>query len=330
MAIFDSEKRPRGLRVPSLSKIKAGASRKKSEPKSPDTDDEPSPPLPALDFDLVPVVNSTLRLHPPPTKELPSPPKDQLPPPIQISTQVPARRELSSNTRPVVNPQTLARGIRPAGASPVSPLDAHLQHPPPIQTQTTPAVVSSTAAYPQAAYPQAAYQQSAPQGAYQQVAATPTYQLAPPQPLQPLSPESLYSPTTIQAANKDESISPTDTSAPEADNVTPLEDFIPTPESDTSPVEPVDNQPFLPSDYEPVAAPLNQLHYNCFQEHKSMPVAQNQWYSLPCMTCQKFDREVRHRCVFCCLRICGSCHKSLQKLQNHSLGQLMKNLESVE
>ena len=57
-----------------------------------------------------------------------------------------------------------------------------------------------------------------------------------------------------------------------------------------------------------------------------MPVAQNVWCPLPCMTCHNFDREIRHRCVFCALRICESCYQGLQKCQNRSLAELMKTL----
>ncbi|KAH8433634.1 uncharacterized protein LDX57_011268 [Aspergillus melleus] len=122
----------------------------------------------------------------------------------------------------------------------------------------------------------------------------------------------------------------------------PLEDFIPEPEPEPeteadavdAPIEPVsseeNNGPWTPPDYEPVAAPLNKLHYACYQGHRSMPVANNAWYPVPCMTCQRFDREVRYRCVFCCLRICGSCSQTLQKLPNRSLNQLMETINSPE
>ncbi|KAE8141461.1 hypothetical protein BDV38DRAFT_237985 [Aspergillus pseudotamarii] len=116
----------------------------------------------------------------------------------------------------------------------------------------------------------------------------------------------------------------------------PLESFIPEPEpelDDTSAtVEPVSveesNGPWTPPDYEPVAAPLNQLHYACYQDHRSMPIANNLWHPLPCMTCQKYDREIRYRCVFCCLRICAGCYQALQKCPNRSLEQLMKTMPS--
>ncbi|PLB44714.1 hypothetical protein P170DRAFT_467428 [Aspergillus steynii IBT 23096] len=120
----------------------------------------------------------------------------------------------------------------------------------------------------------------------------------------------------------------------------PLEDFIPEPEPEPdvdgtdAPIEPMsseeNNGPWTPPDIEPVAAPLNKLHFACYQGHRSMPAANNAWYPLPCMTCQKFDREVRFRCVFCCLRICAGCMQTLQKLPNRSLDQLMETITSPE
>ncbi|KAE8376209.1 hypothetical protein BDV26DRAFT_266193 [Aspergillus bertholletiae] len=118
----------------------------------------------------------------------------------------------------------------------------------------------------------------------------------------------------------------------------PLESFIPEPESELElngtgvSIEPFSSEessgPWTPPDYEPVAAPLNQLHYACYQEHRSMPTANNMWHPLPCMTCQKYDQEIRYRCVFCCLRVCAGCYQSLQKFPNRSLEQLMKTMPS--
>ncbi|GFF73016.1 hypothetical protein IFM53868_00962 [Aspergillus udagawae] len=118
----------------------------------------------------------------------------------------------------------------------------------------------------------------------------------------------------------------------------PLEDFIPDPEPEPEHEPELDgasgrlgsvssdenNGPFTPPEIEPVTVPLNRLHYACFQEHRSMMPANNVWYSLPCMACQKFDREMRYRCVFCCLRICADCYQGLQKVPNRSLARLME------
>ena len=130
------------------------------------------------------------------------------------------------------------------------------------------------------------------------------------------------------------------------DDDDPLENFIPDPETDRehphehdhepeldgpgSAIEEAsseeNNGPWTPPDFEPVAAPLNKLHYVCYQDHRAMPPAANRWHALPCMTCQKFDREVRHRCVFCCLRVCVGCYQMLQKTPNRSLELLMNSL----
>jgi hypothetical protein len=122
--------------------------------------------------------------------------------------------------------------------------------------------------------------------------------------------------------------------AEDTEDVTPLEDFIPTPDGTGNPLELVssDEQARLdtpPPDIEPVAAPLNKVHFACFQEHRNMPVAQNVWCPVPCMTCLKFDREIRHRCVFCCLRICEGCHQALVKCKDRSLEELMASLNRV-
>ncbi|PYH99530.1 hypothetical protein BO71DRAFT_192796 [Aspergillus ellipticus CBS 707.79] len=118
----------------------------------------------------------------------------------------------------------------------------------------------------------------------------------------------------------------------------PLEDFIPEPEPELdgtgAPIELMsseeNNGPWTPPEIEPVAAPLNKLHFACYQDHRSMPPANNVWHALPCMTCQKFDRDVRYRCVFCCLRICTGCFQTLQKSPNRSLAQLMESISTPE
>ncbi|RHZ72590.1 hypothetical protein CDV55_102301 [Aspergillus turcosus] len=118
----------------------------------------------------------------------------------------------------------------------------------------------------------------------------------------------------------------------------PLEDFIPDPEPEqepeldgaSGPLESVssdeNNGPFTPPEIEPVTVPLNRLHYACFQEHRTMMPTNNVWHSLPCMVCQKFDREMRYRCVFCCLRICADCYQNLQKVPSRSLARLMETM----
>ncbi|OJJ46295.1 hypothetical protein ASPZODRAFT_67357 [Penicilliopsis zonata CBS 506.65] len=115
----------------------------------------------------------------------------------------------------------------------------------------------------------------------------------------------------------------------------PLEDFIPDPESDSTgtqtPAEPSTLTPeqsendsnggdaWLPPQPEPIAAPLGKVHFECFTAHRTMHPSNNVWYAVPCMTCLKQDREVRHRCVFCCLRVCATCYDGLLKCENRSL-----------
>ena len=122
--------------------------------------------------------------------------------------------------------------------------------------------------------------------------------------------------------------------APADEPNSPLpEDFIPTPDSAEPPLavpelprEELAPSPFVPPDVEPVAPKLNEIHLTCYQQHRAMPVAQNTWCPMPCMTCQKFDIEIRHRCVFCCLRICESCYQILQKCKNRSVEELVDQL----
>ncbi|KAL1854735.1 hypothetical protein Plec18167_008598 [Paecilomyces lecythidis] len=139
------------------------------------------------------------------------------------------------------------------------------------------------------------------------------------------------------------------------DDGAPLEDFIPEPEQGsgdsidaaispatispaTTPgqvkegingVNGNEHLPPPPQQLEPVAAPLNKVHFACYQSHKSMPVANNYWYSVPCMTCQKVDQQSRYRCTFCCLRVCGDCFQGLQKCKNRSLDEFLETRPTV-
>lgn len=126
------------------------------------------------------------------------------------------------------------------------------------------------------------------------------------------------------------------------DEEDPLEDYIPEPE-ESEPVQDsgrdldvavtpgqgkegingADDLP-PPPQPEPIAAPLTKVHFACYQSHKSMPVANNYWYSVPCMACQKVDQQYRYRCTFCCLRICGDCFQSLQRCKDRSLAELLE------
>ncbi|GAM38759.1 hypothetical protein TCE0_033r09756 [Talaromyces pinophilus] len=84
---------------------------------------------------------------------------------------------------------------------------------------------------------------------------------------------------------------------------------------------------YIPPIPEPmIIPPLTNVHYGCFQSHASMPATSNVWYATACMTCKKVDQEVRHRCTFCCMRICAGCYEELRKCKNRDLRELMDNL----
>lgn len=242
----------------------------------------------------------------PPTKELPPPPKDQVPPPPRMLTKVPPRRKVANAPDGIPSPV--------------------------VQTPVTaPAPASVPAPGPQAqAQPQSPLLQASPQ------AASPQTQIHAPAPL----PVALQSARPTEHSvfvekvqnHRDPTVPPVTLSPPPSDEneaLTPLEDFIPTPEGPGTPLDNLSSEelsmpPML--DIEPVAAPLNKVHFACFQEHRNMPVAQNVWCPLPCQTCHKFNREIRHRCVFCCLRVCEGCYQALQKCKNRSLSELMQKL----
>ncbi|CAI7594709.1 unnamed protein product [Penicillium viridicatum] len=250
MAIFDSEKRPRGLRVPSLAALKSSATKsqfsfqKKSDLPSDLPSDESTSPKPAA-FPAPPPPKPA----PPPDKELPVPPKVDIP---------------ASSNNPYFPP------IPGNAIPPRRPVERV-----PVPTQ---------------------------------------------------SPPRMTVPTLVQAP------APAPAPADEANSPLP-EDFIPTPDSAEPPLavpelprEELAPSPFVPPDVEPVAPKLNEIHLTCYQQHRAMPVAQNTWCPMPCMTCQKFDIEIRHRCVFCCLRICESCYQILQKCKNRSVEELVDQL----
>ncbi|KAJ6120278.1 hypothetical protein N7523_004558 [Penicillium sp. IBT 18751x] len=306
MAIFDSEKRPRGLRVPSLTAMKNGtvaarsqfsfSSKKSNESRTPEEDPISTPPSGVFFAPLS-------KAAPPPSKELPAIPRDQLPPPPRMTTNVPARREVGSNARPNQTSPTSQGLRRPAPAiiesAPPSEAQPELQQA--SQMQPLPPVKSERRTQPEPTMSQSQMQPHPQEPSESQFT-----QSAPPVML------------SLPAAEDNE-------------DLTPLEDFIPTPDGSGTPLEPVssDEQARIdtpPLEFEPVAAPLNKAHLACFQEHRNMPVAQNVWCPIPCMTCLKFDREIRHRCVFCCLRICEGCHQALMKCKNRSLEELMGSL----
>jgi hypothetical protein len=75
-----------------------------------------------------------------------------------------------------------------------------------------------------------------------------------------------------------------------------------------------------------IIPPLTKVHYGCFQSHAFMPPTTNLWYATACMTCKKIDQEVRHRCTFCCMRICGGCFEELRKCKNRDLKELVSRV----
>src|SRR5436190_15607934 len=72
--------------------------------------------------------------------------------------------------------------------------------------------------------------------------------------------------------------------------------------------------------------PLNKVHFACYQSHRSFAVSNNVRYPVPCMTCLKSDQQLRWRCTFCCLRICGDCVQAIQKCKARSLKELLKSV----
>lgn len=83
-----------------------------------------------------------------------------------------------------------------------------------------------------------------------------------------------------------------------------------------------------------VVPPLTKVHFSCYQSHRSFMVSKNAHYSVPCMTCLKSDQQVRWRCTFCALRVCGDCVKGISKAKDRSLmvflEELVKGLEGSD
>ncbi|KAJ5782216.1 hypothetical protein N7457_003990 [Penicillium paradoxum] len=275
MAIFDTEKRTRGLRVPSLAALKSSKSQSAQNKKATESapSDESTTPNPAFSAPPLP------KPAPPPNKELPSPPKEEIIAPPRTSSNnpyfppvpssrdtIPERRPIERVPVPVPSASSRTTGMRSKKSYP----DLHAEQQP-VAFSPLPPVLA----------------------------------LAPVQP-----------PAPVDGAN-----SP------------PLEDFIPTPDSAEPPLsvlelprEELALSPFVPPEVEPVAPTLNKIHLTCYQQHRAMPVAQNTWCPMPCMTCLKFDMEIRHRCVFCCLRICEECFQTLQKCKNRSVEELVDRI----
>ncbi|KAL7937641.1 hypothetical protein V8C35DRAFT_293074 [Trichoderma chlorosporum] len=78
---------------------------------------------------------------------------------------------------------------------------------------------------------------------------------------------------------------------------------------------PAQTYPSLPRDGIVRARPLNDSHYNCFQQHRSMARRSNRNCPLTCQACDRADIEDRWVCAFCHLRICDACYRKLGSYQ---------------
>ncbi|KAF7712256.1 Uncharacterized protein PECH_003759 [Penicillium ucsense] len=334
MAIFDSEKRPRGLRVPSLTAMKMGSAATKSQlfshsKKSYETSaTATSPPTSVTSPLLVSPADLYSKVPPPPpTKELPPTPREDLPQPAHPaqpvqplqsvqpvksattqlsstpSTVMPARREVLRKPPPnsaVPMAGANKNGLRQASQQSPSEQPQHQPQssPPsksPLQTRPMPSHPAYNAPRPsqrsaqqpqppqaQASAPTQQYHaQSMPVPYLNHTASGPvTHQPRAVQPPVQASQGPVSPPETIVQAT-----SPADgntTSSTPSNVTTPPEERIHTPEEGSASLDPTssDDQTSLstPSDdLDILPATLGKVHYNCFQEHRNMPVAQNSW-----------------------------------------------------
>lgn len=332
MAILDKD-RPRGLRVPSLSSFRS----KHKSPESTPTIHLPSPSQMTLQNESIPVSSFKPAEKALPPQPLPSAPQPSsaagypYPSPPQTYNNPPTPVSVQNST------PTLSFGYDGSAQPPLPALPADRPMPRPIPQSTTPParrpIPRSTAASTTAPAP-------AP-------AAAPAPEPVPAQTSTPVyAPAPIPAPASVPPVNNliaQQRTPPLSEGEPEQrkSNGTSdsLEELIPSPEPEpeldgasSTPNETgsseEDNRPFTPPEVEPVAVPLTKLHYACYQDHRAMPATGNVWYALPCMTCRKFDREIRHRCVFCCLRVCADCYQALQKCPRRSLAQLMETISS--
>ncbi|KAI9371928.1 hypothetical protein BJX61DRAFT_479244 [Aspergillus egyptiacus] len=311
MGMLDKD-RPRGLRVPSLSSFR---SKHKSPDPSP-TIHLPSPSQLSNHADSIPVSSSKQLEKALPPHPLHSPPQQTLPPaggsypspPPQTHSPQPVPGQNSNPVQSFRNNSPPNHGGSPSYGTMPRPTPPSTSLPP-----RRPLPGSATAPAP-APVP----------------AQTPVYAPVPVAPVNPTVTQQRTPPLSDGEPEQRRSNGTGDS----------LESFIPDPEpepelnstigtpNETGSSE--DDRPWTPPEVEPVVVPLNKMHYSCYQEHRAMPAANNVWHSLPCMTCHKFDREIRHRCVFCCLRVCADCYEALKKVPRRSLHQLMETITVVE
>jgi hypothetical protein len=76
------------------------------------------------------------------------------------------------------------------------------------------------------------------------------------------------------------------------------------------------------------APPLRPKNFNCMQRHRSMYRDRNSHCPLSCQTCERQDAEVRWKCKWCYLRICGSCMDLLSE-SGRDLDVLLERLQHM-
>ncbi|KAL3475332.1 hypothetical protein BJX99DRAFT_229705 [Aspergillus californicus] len=312
MAVLDKD-RPRGLRVPSLSSFR-------SKHKSPDPVPSiqlPSPSQLSLNADSLSFSSSKQQEKALPPQPVPSPPQhssplvvNPYPSPPQVHIPQPVPTQSLNPTQPYRNDAPPPRHVAPPANRPM-PRPA-----PPSTAQPVRRPIPRSATAPAPVPTQAS-------------ASGPVHAPVPVLPVNPILAQQRTPPSSESEPEQRHSNGTNDS----------LEGFIPDPEPELelggtngTPNEANssedDDRPFTPPEVEPVAVPLNKLHYSCYQDHRAMPVAGNVWYALPCMTCQKFDRKIRHRCVFCCLRVCADCFQALKNCPRRSLAQLIETISA--
>lgn len=346
MPILDTEKRPKGLKA--LSAFKPNGLKKKSpDPPSPQDDpvDVPDfltadtlPPIPGqadkqLPQPPAPQLNNFARREAPVQVPVPQPvsPVSSPPPPSSMNTTMNMRPRngmpmdtMRLNTVPVPRnyPPTSPPPSAPAGVG-VHPANMKPMRNPAMSMNQVPHGDVHTATVPHA--PKPIRPPSIPV-----VDRIPSITRSPPPPSNgTISPkDEVPSLNGFIAEDKDTTGNATpvatnhvgkarDPAAEEAEE-----------EEEEEEARPETATPLIPADVPAIAAPLNDMHFNCYQDHRAMRMANNIWYPVPCMACQKHDQEIRYRCVFCCLRVCNGCFQVLQRCQRRSLRKLLEGIES--
>ena len=76
-------------------------------------------------------------------------------------------------------------------------------------------------------------------------------------------------------------------------------------------------------------SPIKERHYRCFQSHRPMRSEKAMFHQIPCMTCGIDDKQQRHCCGWCELRLCDRCMKQLDSLRGRPLQRLVEELATV-